>query len=392
MNSESRAISSIFGVFFLEAAVLGNWIPRIPDMKEALSLSDAGLGICLLAIPLGTMLGLLVAGRVIERTGLRQACQIFLPAWALAFVLPPFASTQLVFIVFLFICGIAVGLIEVGMNTEADRLEQSLGKRIMSRCHGFWSLGSMVGALTGGVFAHAGISVSTHFLIVMPLIAVVGFWIASRLPQVPASVKSDQGADEATSLFRLPSKVILLLCVMPIGIMVVEGAFIDWSAVFVRSVLEASPLEISVIYSFFAIVMATFRLFGDAIGDRFPAERIVQVSGVAATLGIVIFALSSNIFVAMIGAAISGMGVAIVYPIAITAAARRPGSAADNVAAITMVSFTAFLVAPPIIGFISNVLGLRIALLLLAPVAITTVFLASEVAVKGAISEPEQST
>jgi len=389
MNLANKSISAIFGVFFLEAAVLGNWIPRIPDMKEALSLSDAGLGVCLLAIPLGTMLGLLVAGRIIERTGLRQACQIFLPAWALAFVLPPFAQSQSVFIVFLLICGFAVGLIEVGMNTEADRLEQSLGKRIMSRCHGFWSLGSMVGALVGGAFAHAGVSVSTHFLIVMPIIAAMGFWIASRLPQLPTSANGV--ADEATSLFRLPSKFILLLCVMPIGIMVVEGAFIDWSAVFVRSVLEASPLAISVIYSFFAIVMATFRLCGDAIGDRYSAKRIVQVSGVAATLGIVIFALSPNIFVAMIGAAISGMGVAIVYPIAITAAARRPGSSADNVAAITMVSFTAFLIAPPIIGFISNAVGLRIALLLLAPIAITTVFLAGEVGVKGQSDALEES-
>jgi len=82
--------------------------------------------------------------------------------------------------------------------------------------------------------------------------------------------------------------------------------------------------------------------------------------------------LSVNQVMAMVGAAISGMGVAIVYPLAVTAAARRPGSAADNVAAITMISFTAFLLAPPIIGFLSDAFGLRVALLLLAPVAITT--------------------
>jgi len=81
----------------------------------------------------------------------------------------------------------------------------------------------------------------------------------------------------------------------------------------------------------------------------------------------------------MLGAAISGMGVAIVYPLAVTAAARRPGSAADNVAAITMISFSAFLLAPPVIGFLSESFGLRIALLILAPVAASTAFLASEV-------------
>jgi len=352
MTPSNKAISAIFGVFFLESAVLGNWIPRIPDMKQSLELSDAQLGFCLLAIPLGTVLGLLVAGRIIERTGLRHACQIALPAWAASFVLPPFADTQAVFFIFLLISGITVGLTEVAMNTEADRIEQELDKRIMSRCHGFWSLGSMVGALTGGALAHLGTSVTLHFVIVMPIIAVLGFWMASRLPK--SEPHTTEQAEQSSTLFRLPSRFILLLCIMPMGAMVVEGAFIDWSAVFVKSILDASPLLISVIYSFFAIVMAIVRLCGDAIGDRYPSKLIVQVSGVAAAAGIALFALSVNEVMAMFGAALSGMGVAIVYPLAVTAAARRPGKAADNVAAITMVSFTAFLLAPPIIGFISE--------------------------------------
>lgn len=379
MTTDNKAISAIFGVFFLESAVLGNWILRIPDFKANLALSDAALGVCLLTIPLGTIVGLLVAGRLLERTGLRLGCQLFLPAWALSFVFPPFADTQALFMFTLFFSGVAVGLVEVAMNTEADRLEQSLAKRIMSRCHGFWSLGSMVGAMMGGATAHMGVSIVTHFLIVMPLLALAGYWIASRLPQVEPTQKESV---ESHTLFSLPSRAILLLCIMPMGIMVVEGAFIDWSAVFVKSVLEASPLLISIIYSFFAIVMATVRLCGDAIGDRYPAKRIVQVSGIAAAFGIAIFAMSTNTVVAMLGAAISGMGVAIVYPLAITAAARRPGSAADNVAAITMISFSSFLLAPPIIGFISEFMGLRVALLMLAPIAATTAFLASEVETK----------
>jgi len=377
MTPENKAISAIFGVFFLESAVLGNWIPRIPDMKRALELSDAQLGFCLLAIPLGTVLGLLVAGRIIERTGLRRACQIALPAWALSFVFPPVADTQAVFIVFLLISGVAVGLTEVAMNTEADRIEQVLNKRIMSRCHGFWSLGSMAGALTGGALAHLGWSVTEHFMMVMPAIAVLGLWMATRLPLSEPDV-SEQ-AESSSTLFCVPSRFILLLCMMPMGAMVVEGAFIDWSAVFVESMLDASPLVISVIYSFFAIVMAAVRLCGDAIGDRYQPKQIVQVSGVAAAAGIALFAASTNEVMAMFGAVLSGMGVAIVYPLAVTAAARRPGVPADNVAAITMISFTAFLLAPPIIGFVSELFGLRVALFMLAPVALSTAFLASEV-------------
>jgi MFS family permease len=128
------------------------------------------------------------------------------------------------------------------------------------------------------------------------------------------------------------------------------------------------------------LVMATVRLFGDSLAVRFGDLNIVRVSGIASTAGIVVFALAPSIPWAFAGAALSGAGVAIVFPLAVTAAANRPGrSSADNVAALNMLSFSAFMIAPPIIGFVSEYQGLRIALLMLAPVALMTVLLSKEV-------------
>jgi len=126
--------------------------------------------------------------------------------------------------------------------------------------------------------------------------------------------------------------------------------------------------------------MASVRLSGDMLADKYGEYAIVRTSGLAAAAGILLFATAPTVPVAFLGAALSGLGVAIVYPMAVTAAARRPGGTpADNVAALTMISFGAFLVAPPIIGFLSDWLGLRWALALLAPFAIKTWWLASEV-------------
>ena len=333
-------------------------------------------------MPLGTLIGLFVAAKIIEHLGgLRRACQVFLPLWALSFIFPALATAQWAFSGFLFISGLTIGLVEVAMNTEADRIERHYGKKIMSRCHGFWSLGSMAGAVLGGVVAQLGVGVEIHFIVIMPLLALAGIYVSSQLPQIAGEPVQQEGGG---SIIRLPSKAIVLLCVLPIGIMLVEGAFIDWSAVFMRSILEASPLLISITYSFFSIVMAAVRLWGDNIRERFSEQLIVQVSGLAAAAGIALFSLAPNTIVAFAGAALSGMGVAIVYPLAVTAAAGRPtgGSGrtpADNVAAVTMISFSAFLVAPPVIGFLSELFGLRIALLTLAPLALGTFFLSSEI-------------
>jgi len=380
ITSDRSAAWAIFGVFFFESAVIGQWIPRIPDIKDALALSDSQLGLALLSMPVGTLIGFAIAGRVIHVIGLRTACRIFLPLWAVIFILPGLAQSLYHLMAALLVSGLSVGLIETAMNTEAARIEKARQKRLMSRCHGFWSLGTMLGALTGGMIAQLGVSVALHFLIVMPLIAMAGFIVASRLPALAVDDEASPQADmHNKKLFTFPHKSILLLCIMPLGIMMVEGAFIDWSAVFMRDVMAASPLIIGITYAFFSSVMALTRLSGDYITARFGELKVIYASALAATVGVALFALAPGIVWVFIGAAISGAGVAIVFPLAVTAAANRPGrSAADNVAALNMIAFSAFLIAPPLIGFLSEAIGLRYALLSLAPLAFLTFVLAAE--------------
>ncbi len=417
MHSQKASLA-IFAVFFFESSVIGQWIPRIPDIKNTLGLSDGTLGLALLMMPLGTLIGFSVAGRMVELTGLRNACRIFLPLWALLFMGPALADSLLQLSLALILSGLAIGMIETAMNTEAARIERVAGKRLMSRCHGFWSLGTMFGALMGGALAQAGFSVFSHFLLSMPLIALFGYLAATALPILGhqtqgvssdgsrrqsqhglATVDDNTGevlltsdaapaaADErsGSSLFSLPERAIVLLCLMPLGIMMVEGAFIDWSAVFMRDVLSASPLIIAVAYSSFSLVMAAVRLSGDWLATRYGDVLIVRVSGLAACLGITLFALAPSTTMAFIAAALSGAGVAIVFPLAVSAAANRPGkTSAANVASLNMISFSAFLVAPPLIGFVSELFGLRIALLCLSPLAFLTFLLAREVGEKAA--------
>jgi len=377
-RSARQATWAIFAVFFAQSMVLGNWITRIPDIKSKLGLSDTELGFSILAIPLGTLAAFSVASKLLASTGLRQGCRVWLPIWGILFLFPGLVNSGVMLFFVLLLAGFAVGMCEVAMNSKADAIERDYQIRIMSRCHGFWSLGSMAGALVAAAMAHLQIIVATHYLMVMPLLAIGGYFAATALPDDQPENSTDAQPTKS-SVFTLPSSAILLLCLMPVGIMTVEGAFIDWSAVFMNSVLNASPIIIGITYAFFSIVMAITRLSGDYLAARFGDEFIVRWSGIAATIGIGVFALAGNNAVAFAGATLSGLGVAIVYPLAMSAAARRPGRATENVAAMSLLAFTSFMFAPPIIGFISDQLGLRIALLLLVPLAATTPLLAREI-------------
>jgi len=389
--------AAIYAVFFIESSVLGQWIPRIPDVKRSLELGDAELGLALLCMPLGTLVALALSGRLIERLGLGAACRLFLPLWALLFLGPGLVDSFAGLCVTLAVAGMAIALIETAMNTEAARQETRLGTRLMSRCHGFWSLGSMVGALAGGALAHAGVGVQAHFLVAMPVLAVLG-WLAARLlpreADAPATSVADpidgpvDGAIDGAvgpmegSMLRWPSRALLPLCAMPLGLMMLEGVFIDWSAVFVKEVLAGSALAIAFIYAAFSCVMAITRLCGDWLVMRIGDVLLVQLSAVCGIVGASLFALAPTTSVAFVGAALAGAGAAVVFPLAVSAAARRTDRpAADNVAALNMISFSAFLFAPPLIGFLSEAFSLRIAILALVPGIFVSLWLSRELAV-----------
>ena len=165
-----EGVVPVFSMFFLEAFVLGNWIPRIPDVKIGFDFSASQLGISLFVLASGTMVAFLAGGKILKRLGLRNACSIALPVWTLAVFAVPFMPNGFVLGMWLFLGGLSIGTLEIAMNTAADRLERTTGRRLMSKAHGFWSLGSLVGALLGGAIGSAGLGLVDHFsLVLIPL-------------------------------------------------------------------------------------------------------------------------------------------------------------------------------------------------------------------------------
>lgn len=369
----SGSIWPLYGVFFMEAFVLGNWIPRIPDVKAHLDLSASQLGALLLCISSGTLLAFLFGTKGLKKYGLRKGCMVAGPLWALHVMAIPLTDVTMIAALTAFSAGACVGLLEIAMNTAVDRQEQATGRRFMSKAHGFWSMGTLAGTGVGSLLATWGWSVQAHFLAVLAPAALVALMTAFVSPRFPPKAGEGQGA-----MFKLPARGLLLLCIMPIGIMVVEGAFIDWSALFVKDVLNGGPQAIGGIFAAFAAVMTVTRLSGDWLQDRFGELLVARVSALCATAGIALFAVSTTIPVAFVAAALSGLGVAIFYPLAMTAAARRPGDEEDNVAAMSMIAFTSFMVAPPAIGFLADAFSLPIALAVLVPFAFGSLLLTGE--------------
>ena len=362
MPTEPRRLLALQFVFALNALGLAVWFPRIPDVKAALGLDLQTLAFCLFGLPAGTMLGFLTVGRVTARIGLKATTIWGGSLFLLAFIGPGLARNALSLGLTLFLCGLTIATIEVAMNAKASQMERASGRRLMTRCHAFWSFGTVSGALIGGAFAQAEISFLTQQLIVQPVFAALTIFFGRMLIADEPSTASSGGG------FTLPSRMLFLMCLVPIGALLIEGAMMEWSAILLREYVGASPFLTAATFATFALAMALLRLVGDRLAELFGPQRVIVASGLLMAAAIFGFALSPSVWLSMPFAALVGAGCANIYPLTMSMVAPLPGQAPErNVATLALTAFTAFLIGPPFIGLTGSLVGLPVALALLAP-------------------------
>jgi MFS family permease len=367
----------VMAVFFMQAMTLANWVPRIPDVQEKLSLSSGELAIALLGMPIGSLLALLSSGPLIERITARRTIYLGFLVYLALFPLAGWAWNLASLFAALFLLGIFSPLVDVAMNVEAARVQESLRRPIMNTCHGFWSIGSMAGALSGAAFADAELGTHWHLLIVslvsMPISVAAGL----GLPEVAPLPRADGGPRLP---FALPTIGMLGLVIFCFGAVMGEVATRSWSAVYLRDVIEASPGAAGLGYAAFSLFMACGRFLGDWATTRFGSVRVARLCCTIAVVGMVLVVLGNNLIFVIAGFAALGFGLAVVYPLSATAAAGRGDRpAALNMGALSLGAFAAFMLGPPLTGFVADEWGLRAGLATVIPVVLLSALLAGEV-------------
>lgn len=376
MRSMITPARLVMAVFFLHAFVLTNWYPRIPDMQRALQVGPGELSLALLGAPLGTLIALPFAGSIIERLSARRAIMIAFAFYCAAFALPGWAWSVPTLFAALMLAGMTGPLVDVSMNVEADRIERSGGRRIMNTCHGFWAVGAMAGGLVGAAFAGLPVAPRWH----MPIIGIVSLPLALAVARALPQISDDRPpAAFRTPRLSLPSLSLLGLCAFSFGMIIAEGAALDWSAVFLRDVVGTSAVATGLGYGAFALSMAVGRFLGDRLADRYGPVLLARTCCLIGLVGVIALVTTTSLVQAVIGLAAMGFGVSVAIPLSVTAAASRGDRpAAVNVAALSLVAFSGFLVEPPLVGFAAEVGGLRVGLAMVLPLIVMSTLLAGE--------------
>lgn len=370
LSGPVRTDRLVMAIFFLQPVAYGARLPRIPDMQHRLGLGPGDLALVLLGLPIGVLATLPVAGQVVARFGARAVMRVVFLLFLAAAALPGFANSPPALFALLMALGIVMSTLELTLNVAADATEKRDHRMIMSRCHGFWSLGIMGGDLIGATLAGLRLPPGLSGVAMAVCVAPFALGVAALLPDLGDGGAASKAGHQS---FALPGRALLAVCAFAFGITMSEGSMADWSAVFLRTILGADPAAAGFGYASFALLVAAGRFSGDALKARYGAASLARTTTLAALVGVVVVVTAPSLPVALAGFAIVGIGVSVGFPLAVTAAAAVPGRpAAANVAALSFMALLGFLVGPPLIGFVAQALDLRFGLAALLPVLLVS--------------------
>jgi MFS family permease len=352
-------IHRVFAGFACYSFAMGNIFPRLADVQSGMGVTTAALGLGLIGAPVGTLISFTFASPYLDKIGYGRLLPWALPLLAALYALAVQAPSPLILFLMLLPVGVVIGCVEIMLNAEADRTEFMVGRRIMNRSHAFWSIGFFSAGLFGAQVASFGISPQLHLALVVPIVG-LGSYLALHdyAPSPPRGAEADHKAP----LIVAPTWPILVLVVVTIPAMVLEGASMDWSAIYMRDSFGSDKFWQGIAVASFAVLQGLMRFYADGVVERFSPAALARVLFVALGLGCITVVLSPWPILSLIGFAAMGLGTSAIFPLAMSAAAQRNDRpSALNIAALAQFSFMIFLIAPPILGFIAHGWGIRTA-------------------------------
>lgn len=425
------ARAAVYLSFFLLGLAFAVWAARIPAVKHGLALTDGELGVALLALPAGAVVAMPVNGWLVDRYGSARVTRLAGVLLGATLVLPGLAANLWVLVAALLAFGMAMSLLDVGMNAHGVWVERVYGRPLMSSFHASYSIAGLAGAAVGGLFARAGIGVLPMLVATaVPFVAVAwfgGHWLAPRgsdtRPAAPRPTTADAaagtsdapdeagaadaggagacggaaetagraGEEDGAAASRRLTLTVLLLGFVGICATLGEGAAADWSAVYMHDELGSTEAVAPLAYAAFSVAMAAGRLAGDRLALLLGQVLLVRGSGLLAAAGLGGVLVTANPVGAVVGFAVMGAGLSCVVPQLFSAAGQAdPARAGRLISRVAGISYVGIVGGPALIGAVADRVGLSAALVIPVVLALLIVGTAGALSSRQAVvPEPD---
>lgn len=372
MNPLKKRRIALGSLFFFLGLCFASWASRIPEIQAKFDLSEGQLGTLLLCLPIGSVLGLPIAGWLVHKYGSRVVIIWGGALYAIALPLVGLSPTTWAIALVLIVFGLLGNVMNIAVNTQALALEDDYGRSILASFHGLWSSAGFVGAGIGAAMIFLTLSPSTHFLFITTLSFLILFFAR------PFVVKETKAQSGGGLVLKKPDDLLLRVGLISFLGMMCEGCMFDWSGVYFKKVVLADPTLVATGYVVFMGAMASGRFLSDRLTARFGKVRIIRFSGLLIFSGLILAVLMPYYWVATLAFLMVGFGVAAIVPLSYSIAGRSkiysPGVA---LAIVSTIAFFGFLLGPPLIGFIADLFNLKVSFALIALNGLGIMILAS---------------
>lgn len=353
---------------------IASWITRTPAIRDELGASIEAMGIVLLGLSIGSMVGILGAGALVQRLGTRPLILLggALPVVGI-FLVAVLAPAQLAAGVWagLFLIGFGCGVAEIGLNVEAAAVERQIGRPVVPVLHACFSLGTVLGGGTGIALTATGTPVMVHLLVATAVMAALAVSAAVNLRPVDraaldaaATAPTPGGATaRGPRLHAVLGVQVLLIAAITLAMAFAEGAASDWLPLLMTTDHAAPEAVGSLVFTGFALAMLIGRTAGTPLVARFGRAPVMRLCAAVGVVGVLLVVVSPDPVLTAAAAGVWGLGIALGFPLAISAAGDHPTDGDRRVSVVATAGYVAFLAGPPALGFLGEHLGLQTAML-----------------------------
>jgi MFS family permease len=359
------AVVATFLAFVASGLAFASWAARIPQIRDQLELDPATLGLVLLSGSAGCVAALPLCGAVVARFGSRRTVIVGAALFGagLAVVAAGTLAGVATVVAGLVVLGAATAAWDVAMNVQGTVLERRLGRSVMSRFHAGFSVGTVLGALIGTVMVALDVPVVVHLAAVAVVVAAAVPFAARRF------LADDRAAARSRRAFAAwTERRTVLMGLFALAFTLAEGAGTDWISLAAIDGHGFAAWAGTLAFAAFLAAMTAGRWFGPGLLDRYGRVRVVGALTITASAGTVLFVVAPVAPLAFAGAVLWGLGIALGFPVAVSAAGEDPDHAAGRVSVISSIGYSAFLAGPPAIGFLGAHVTVLRALLAVAAV------------------------
>ncbi|UBD74340.1 MFS transporter [Parabacteroides goldsteinii] len=365
---------AVLSFFLAQGLCFSSWASRIPDIKEIFTVNDALYwGIVLFMIPVGKFVAIPLAGYLVSKLGSRIMVQISIMGYALSLFAIGTALNIYMLGVFLFCFGVFWNLCDISLNIQGIGIERLYGRTIMASFHGGWSLAACLGALIGFIMIVSDVTPFWHFTLIAALILLLTM-VSRRYLQddvSTAEVKEEAVEDksEKWQYIKRPEMLLIKLGLVGLFALVVESAMFDWSGIYFESVLQV-PKSLQIGFLVFMVMMTVGRFLANYAYRIWGKQRVLQLSGAfifigfftSALLGSTVDSMALKVIVNSFGFMLVGLGISSMVPTIyslVGAKSKTPVGIALTI--LSSISFIGSLVAPLLIGAISQAFNMEYA-------------------------------